>query len=165
MVSEWKQSIASYCPWTMRIETVFFNDHGLLLLVQGFGSRNADETLIVSDYNTNNFDLTLQWRHNGRDSVSNHQPHDCLFNRLLRRRSKKTSKLRVIGLCAGNSTLTGKFFAQMASNSENVSIWWRHHDINRSRDTMVVRLCMNKSLQWRHSVSYHRKRDPLVQHR
>ena len=21
---------------------------------------------------------TLQWRHNGRDSVSNHQPHDCL---------------------------------------------------------------------------------------
>ena len=23
----------------------------------------------------------LQWRHNGRDSVSNHQPHDCLLNR------------------------------------------------------------------------------------
>ena len=22
----------------------------------------------------------LQWRHNGRDSVSNHQPHDCLLN-------------------------------------------------------------------------------------
>ena len=43
----------------------------------------------------------LQWRHNGRDSVSNHQPHDCLLNRLFRRRSKKTSKLRVTGLCAG----------------------------------------------------------------
>ena len=27
--------------------------------------------------------------HNGRDSVSNHQPHDCLLNRLFRRRSKK----------------------------------------------------------------------------
>ena len=26
---------------------------------------------------------SLQWRHNGRDGVSNHQPHDCLFNRLL----------------------------------------------------------------------------------
>ena len=45
----------------------------------------------------------LQWRHNERDSVPNHQPHDCLLNRLFRRRSKKTSKLRVTGLCAGNS--------------------------------------------------------------
>ena len=32
-----------------------------------------------------------QWRHNGHDSVSNHQPHECLLNRLFRRRSKKTS--------------------------------------------------------------------------
>ena len=46
---------------------------------------------------------TLQWRHNECDSVSNHQPHDCLLNRLFRRRSKKTSKLRVTGLCAENS--------------------------------------------------------------
>ena len=69
----------------------------------------------------------LQWRHNGRDSVSNHQPHDCLLNRLCRHRSKKTSKLRVTGLCAGNSPGTGGFPAQMASNAENVSIWWRHY--------------------------------------
>ena len=32
---------------------------------------------------------SLQWRHNGHNSVSNHQPHDCLLNRLFRRRSKK----------------------------------------------------------------------------
>ena len=44
---------------------------------------------------------SLRWRHNGHDSVSNHQPHDCLLNRLYRRRSKKTSKLRVTGLCVG----------------------------------------------------------------
>ena len=25
---------------------------------------------------------SLQWRHNGHDSVSNHQPHDCLLNRV-----------------------------------------------------------------------------------
>ena len=25
--------------------------------------------------------LSLRWRHNGDDSVSNHQPHDCLLNR------------------------------------------------------------------------------------
>ena len=70
---------------------------------------------------------TLRWRHNGRDSVSNHQPLDCLLNRLFRRRSKKTSKLRVTGLCAGNLPGTGEFPAQMASNAENISIWWRHH--------------------------------------
>ena len=70
---------------------------------------------------------SLQWRHNGRDRVSNHQPHDCLLNRLFRHGSKKTSKLRVTGLCAGNSLGTGEFTAQMASNAENVSIWWRHH--------------------------------------
>ena len=70
---------------------------------------------------------SLQWRYNGRDGVSNHQPHHCLLNLLFRCRSKKTSKLRVTGFCAGNSQVTGEFRAQMASNAENVSIWWRHH--------------------------------------
>ena len=41
--------------------------------------------------------------------------------------SEKTSKLRVTGLCVGKSPETGEFPAQMASNAENVSIWWRHH--------------------------------------
>ena len=56
----------------------------------------------------------LQWRHNGRDGVSNNQPHDCLLNRLFRHKSKKTSKLRVTGLFAGNSPVTGEFPAQRA---------------------------------------------------
>ena len=72
--------------------------------------------------------IPLLWRHNGLHGVSNHQPHDCLLNRLFWRRSKKTSKLRVTGLCAGNSPVTGEFPAQRANNAENVSIWWRHHD-------------------------------------
>ena len=71
--------------------------------------------------------IALQWCHNVCDGVSNHQPHDCLLNRLFRRRSKNTSKLLVTGLCAENSPVTGEFPAQMASNAENVSIWWRHH--------------------------------------
>ena len=69
----------------------------------------------------------LQWRHNGHDSISNHQPYDCLLNRLFRRRSKKTSKLRVIRLCVGNSPGTSEFPKQKANNEENASIWWRHH--------------------------------------
>ena len=71
---------------------------------------------------------TLQWRHNERDCVSNHRRLDCILNPLVRRRSKKTSKLRVTGLCVGNSPGTGEFPAQIASNAENVSIWWRHHE-------------------------------------
>ena len=71
---------------------------------------------------------TLQLRHNGRDGVSNPQPRDCLLKRLSRRRSKKTSKFRVTGLYEWNSPVTGEFPTQRASNSENVSIWWRHHD-------------------------------------
>ena len=47
--------------------------------------------------------VALQWHHDDLDDVSNHQPHGCLLNRLFRRRSKKTAKLRVIGLSAGNS--------------------------------------------------------------
>ena len=47
-----------------------------------------------------------------------------------RRRSIKTSKLRVTGLCAANSPVTGEFLAQRASNAENVSIRWRHHGCN-----------------------------------
>ena len=38
------------------------------------------------------------------------------------------SKLSVTNLCAGNSPVTGEFPAQMTSNAENVSIWWRHHE-------------------------------------
>ena len=70
---------------------------------------------------------TLQWSHNWRDDVSNHQPHDCLLNHLFKRRSKNTSKLCVTGLYADNSQVTGEFPAQMASYAENASICWRHH--------------------------------------
>ena len=70
--------------------------------------------------------VPLKWRHNEHDGVSNHQPYDCLLNRFYRRRSKKTSKLRVTGLYEGNSPMTGDFPSQKASNTENVSIWWRH---------------------------------------
>ena len=82
--------------------------------------------MICSEDSIFKYTSSLQWRHNERGGVSNHQPRHCLLNRIFRRRSKKTSKLRVTGLCVGNSPVTGEFPAQMASNAENVSIWWRH---------------------------------------
>ena len=72
----------------------------------------------------------LQWLFTDyyeHDCISNHEPHDYLLNRLFMRRSKKISKLRNTDLFEGNSPVTGEFNAQMASNAENVSIWWRHH--------------------------------------
>ena len=69
--------------------------------------------------------------HNGYDGISNHQLHRCLLNRLFGCRSKKTSKLRVTGLCAGNSPGTGELSAQRASNAENGSFWWCHHDVSK----------------------------------
>ena len=87
---------------------------------------------------------TLQWRHNDCDGVSNHQPHECLLNRLFGHRWRKTPKLRGTGLCKGNSSVTGEFPAQRASNAENISIWWRHHD-NVSRAIN----CANNIISWR----------------
>ena len=89
--------------------------------------------------------LPLRWCHNGHDGVSNHQPHHCLLNRLFRCRSKKTSKLRVTGLCAGNSPWTGEFPAQMASNAENVSIGWRHH-VPLVKGTQYINLTLSYCL-------------------
>ena len=89
----------------------------------------------------------LQWRHNEHGGVSNHQPHDCLPNRLFERRSKKTSKLRVTGLCEGNSPETGEFPAQRTSNAKNVSIWWRHH--NRFNVVRTDSNALKRSGAWR----------------
>ena len=70
---------------------------------------------------------SLQSRHNEHDGISNHQPHDCKLNHLLRRRSKKTSKLRITGRWDGNSLATGEFPAQMPVTQKTfhlmMSLW------------------------------------------
>ena len=83
-------------------------------------------------------DSVLQWRHNERYGVSNHQPRDCLLNRLFRRRSKKTSKLRVTG--AGNSPVQANSPHKGLITRKNISIWWRHHEI------LFSTLCADKNL-------------------
>ena len=48
-----------------------------------------------------------------------------LFNRLFRRRSKKTSKLRVTGLCAGNSPVTAQGpVTRKVFPFDDVIMWW-----------------------------------------
>ena len=75
----------------------------------------------VSVYRTLFALASLQWRHNECIGVSNHQPRDCLHNCLFKAQIKENIK----------APGTGEFPAQMASNAENVSIWWRHHVITR----------------------------------
>ena len=97
------------------------------------------------------FNSSLQWRHNERDDVSNQQLHDCLLTRLFRRRSKKTSKLRVTGLCAGNSPAAGEFTAQMTSNADNATIWWRYHITFVLRANVIEILpvlTLSKCVEW-----------------
>ena len=81
--------------------------------------------------------ISLEWRHNEHDSVSNHRRFD-LFNRAFLRRSKKTSKLLVTGLCEGNSPVTGEFPTQRASDAENASIWLCHYVFFLSETKLIM---------------------------
>ena len=61
-----------------------------------------------------------------------------------RRRSKKTSKLRVTGICEGNPPVTGGFPSHRASDVGNVFSWWRHHERTRDLTTTIhstTKLC------------------------
>ena len=80
--------------------------------------------------------VSLQWRYNERNGVSNHRRLDCLINCLFRLRSKKTSKLHVTGFVKGNhrrpmvsphkGSVTRKMFHLMTSSlkkkKNNISV-------------------------------------------
>ena len=66
---------------------------------------------------------SLEWRQIERDGILNRRRFNCLY----RRRSSKSSKLCVTGLCEGNPLVTLGFPSQRACNAEIVSIWSRHH--------------------------------------
>ena len=90
----------------------------------------------------NNPCMSLQWRHNGCDGLLNHQPHDCLLNRLFRRKSKKTSKLHVTGLCAGNSPVNGGQFQLFHSN------------VYKSNSAGYIELRINAPNSWYHKLNF-----------
>ena len=78
---------------------------------------------------------TLQWLHNGRDSVSNTSltiVYSTVYSHTDQRKHQSSASLAFV---QGNSPGTGEFPAQMASNMKNVSIWWRHHEYIRLHNT------------------------------
>ena len=91
----------------------------------------------------------LLWRHNGHDGVSNHQPHECLLNRSFMCRSKKTSKLHVTGLCAGNSPVTRKMLP-----FDDVIMHSIQQDLNKMAD--ILRMVFVNAFSWMEiCVLYH----------
>ena len=131
-------------------------------------SREFVGTAVLTDSRKKIRPMSLKWRHNERDGVSNHL-------RLFRRKSKKTPKLRVNGFCEGKSSVTGEFPAQRASNAGNVSIWWRHHGKVMGHYVGVIALLLhglfhlfNVKGRWKVLIilvgGFQRKRDPLLSH-
>ena len=101
-------------------------------------SPRKSNCLISENYFSNihfyiniNISMSLQWRHNGCDCVSNHQPHDCFSTIYSDTDQWKHQSSALLALCAGNSPEAGEFPAQMAGKAENACIWWRHHGWSR----------------------------------
>ena len=116
-VPKYKTFHSSKCSWKCRlrnggnlsrerlwVKAVLIEHADFLVFIFSLAHWSVDHDLgYRADYTSKRIFFTLPWRHNDHDSVSNHQPHGCLLKRLFGRKSKKTSKLRVTGLCAGNS--------------------------------------------------------------
>ena len=72
---------------------------------------------------------SLQWGHNRRDGVSNHQYLDCLLNRLFRHRWKKTPKSTSLAFVRGihrwpvNSPHKGPVTRKMFSFNDVIIYW------------------------------------------
>ena len=130
-------------------------------------SRNNISLPIVVSRQISSVTMALLWRHNGRIMGAwNHKAHDCLLNRSFRRRSKKTSKLRVTGLCEGNSPVTGEFPTQKASNAKK--IWCivsingfgvnKIHIMLHTYFVSIYRICQQFRKHWRlHDILYRRE--------
>ena len=101
--------------------------------------------------------MTLQWRHNERDGVSNNQPNDCLLIRLFRRRSKKTSKNRTTGPLRGiqrwpvNSPHKGTVTRKMFPFCHHFVIM-RRKSVNLSQHLFLISLGLYDTLLfvWSH---------------
>ena len=95
-------------------------------------ANNIIKHVVQRDSDTESLYISWQWRHNGRDGVSNHQPHDCLLNRLFRRRSRKTSNsaplafVREIHLWLVNSPHKWTITRKMFPFDDFILLWCRH---------------------------------------
>ena len=92
------------------------------------------------------------WCHCNDVTMGLQSPASRLFTQpFIQAQIKETTKLRVTGLYAENSPVTGEFPAHRASNAENVSIWWRHHVLSHF-DTVAWPRPKQAYTWWRHQT-------------
>ena len=101
-------------------------------------TANLMDLQVINSALGNKTSATLQWRHNERNGVSNHRRLDCLFKRLFRRRSKKTSKHCVTGLCERNSTVAGQFPKEPFARK-----MFSFDDITTKKHQLAIHLVLN----------------------
>ena len=88
------------------------------------------------------------------DGDSNHRRLDCLRNRLFRRKSKKTAKLRVTGLCEGNSPVNGPVTRKVFPFGDVImriqpNILWLNRQWHVPRWQCVTRKLIGLSYFWK----------------
>ena len=64
------------------------------------------------------------------------------------RKHQSSASLAFVG---GNSPVAGEFPTQRVSNTENVSIWWRHHD--QHYDSSCMTCSSNGARFYQHNIS------------
>ena len=143
----WEESLKEPVMWR-------FDDFLLLAWTNGLtnsrvsGDSNIRDAVTgrcyaISRRSADVFQMLLQWRHNERNGVSNHQSpmSRLLMQPFVRAQIKENIKTPR----HWEEFLTG-FPSQRVSKAENISIWWRHHT-NICRDRRVsnaissVKLC------------------------
>ena len=131
------------------IATSQVSNHGLQATM--VWPRASSKAAVFASRNKQVVQIPLQWRHNERDSVSNHRRLDCLFKHFFGPRSKKTSLWgestghRWIPLTKGK--WRGKYFRLMTSPCEfyfrmgrQCQHRWRLRVDNRAAQDVVHRL-------------------------
>ena len=119
-------------PWTMSSGASIDSDHKALCIM-----FRAKRLYFSNKLNRNawvdNWSMIITTGHHYTDVIMGTMASQIIsltifYSIVYSGADKKTSKLHVAGLCVGISPGTCKFPAQMASNAENISIGWRHHD-------------------------------------
>ena len=128
--------------WNLFIGQGYFRQNDISVFQWIYSSQNAKVLILLTSNNQYNEDIvmltfvirwrhsvvtvkatlatdfTLQWRHNERNCDPNHRRLDCLLNRMFWRKPKKTSMLRVTGICVGNSP-------ENSFSKTTIHVWYR----------------------------------------
>ena len=121
----------TWASWRLRLPT-----SQLFVSAAFFERITTNKSQKLRDTSPFREDSTNHWIHIGpvmRKAPPYHY-NDVIMGVMASQAQIKENITRHWPLCVGNPPETGEFPAQMASNAENVSIWWRHHDREKSPD-------------------------------